>query len=162
MASKTPDLVKIYCGDKPSLPTTGNYKRFGTRAECLRCGFGAGMFQYRWEPADSSPKPPPREQKGCLRVRFHPSGIVRGNQFGSNIPSGFSPRKAITSKYGRIAIWIAIAITLFAVLYYRTPSSLQDKKKDGSSRINKIKFTVVYVMLMGAISAIYALVIQNL
>ncbi len=37
---------KIYCGDKTYLPSS-EYKRFGTRQECLRSGFGAGMYSER-------------------------------------------------------------------------------------------------------------------
>ena len=37
---------KIYCGDKNYLPSS-EYKRFGSRQECLRSGFGAGMYSER-------------------------------------------------------------------------------------------------------------------
>jgi len=73
--------AKIYCGDKYSLPAGQDYTRFGTRNECLKCGFGAAMYQYKWAPADPSPMPPRRAQQGCLRTRRHVNGAVRGNQF---------------------------------------------------------------------------------
>lgn len=73
--------AKIYCGDKSSLPAGQDYTRFGTRNECLKCGFGAAMYQYRWAPADPAPMPPRRAQQGCLRSRRHANGAVRGNQF---------------------------------------------------------------------------------
>ena len=73
--------AKIYCGDKSNIPERGDYTRFGTRNECLKCGFGAAMYQYRWAPADRGTKPPPREREGCLRSRQRSKGVVRGNQF---------------------------------------------------------------------------------
>ena len=59
--------AKIYCGDMSNLPGGQGYSRFGTRNECLKCGFGAAMYKYRWEPADNQPRPPPRSRRGCLR-----------------------------------------------------------------------------------------------
>jgi hypothetical protein len=38
-------IPRIYCGNRNALPN--GYSRFGLRAECLRQGFGAGMFQER-------------------------------------------------------------------------------------------------------------------
>ena len=72
---------KIYCGDKPNLPVGQDYDRFGSRKECLTCGFGAAMYKYRWEPADVEPRSPPRARRGCLRPNIHARGHVQGNQF---------------------------------------------------------------------------------
>ena len=62
--------VKIYCGSKSALPS--GYGRFGTRYECMQCGYGSAMMQYKWSPASTSPKPPNRNRKGCYRPRRSP------------------------------------------------------------------------------------------
>ena len=62
--------VKIYCGSKSALPS--GYGRFGTRYECMQCGYGSAMMQYKWSPASNSPKPPNRNRKGCYRPRSSP------------------------------------------------------------------------------------------
>jgi len=74
--------VKIYCGDKPNLPIGHNYSRFGSRNECMKCGYGSAMYKYRWAAADNTPRPlSTRTRSGCLRSRNHDKGIIRGNQF---------------------------------------------------------------------------------
>ncbi len=70
------DNVKIYCGNG-ILPN--GYGRFGTRNECLKCGFGAAMMQYKWAPSSHDPRPPPRSKKGCYRPRNRP--MERGTNF---------------------------------------------------------------------------------
>jgi len=59
--------VKIYCGTKSTLPD--GYGRFGTRYECMQCGFGSALMQYKWAPASNDPRPPAREKRGCYRPR---------------------------------------------------------------------------------------------
>ena len=86
---------KIYCGDSSILPIS--HDRFGSRNECLKCGFGASMFKYRWAPADTGPKPPPRAREGCLRPRLNKKGKVMGNQFGG---SGLTERSSAASRLG--------------------------------------------------------------
>jgi hypothetical protein len=78
-------MSKIYCGDKPNLPGNKNYVRFGTRNECLKCGFGSAMYKYRWAPADNQPRPQRRTKPGCLRPRTLAQGNVRGNQFNRHV-----------------------------------------------------------------------------
>ena len=67
--------VKIYCGSKSALPS--EYGRFGTRYECMQCGYGSAMMQYKWSPASNSPKPPNRNRKGCYRPRSSPRSSPR-------------------------------------------------------------------------------------
>ena len=59
--------VKIYCGTKSILPD--GYGRFGTRYECMQCGFGSALMQYKWAPASNDPRPPARKKRGCYRPR---------------------------------------------------------------------------------------------
>ena len=59
--------VKIYCGTKSTLPD--GYGRFGTRYECMQCGFGSALMQYKWAPASNDPRPPARKKRGCYRPR---------------------------------------------------------------------------------------------
>ncbi len=61
-------MEKIYCGNK-GLPS--GYGRYGTRNECLKCGYGAAMMQYKWSPSSRDARPPRRSKKGCYRPR-HP------------------------------------------------------------------------------------------
>ncbi len=58
-------MEKIYCGNKQQLPD--GYGRYGERDECLKCGYGSAMMQYKWSPASNDPKPPVRARKGCWR-----------------------------------------------------------------------------------------------
>jgi hypothetical protein len=52
--SRTKQCNKFYCGDSDILPE--GYYRLGTRSECLRKGFGTGMYKERekWEMKDDS------------------------------------------------------------------------------------------------------------
>jgi hypothetical protein len=59
--------VKIYCGTSDNLPD--GYGRFGTRFECMRCGYGSAMMKYKWAPVSGDAKPPARARKGCYRAR---------------------------------------------------------------------------------------------
>jgi len=59
--------VKIYCGTSRNLPA--GYGRFGTRYECMQCGYGSATMRYKWAPASNSPKPPNKARKGCYRSR---------------------------------------------------------------------------------------------
>ena len=59
--------VKIYCGTSDNLPD--GYGRFGTRFECMRCGYGSAMMKYKWDPVSGDAKPPARARKGCYRSR---------------------------------------------------------------------------------------------
>ena len=58
-------MEKIYCGNKQQLPD--GYGRYGERDECLKCGYGSAMMQYKWSPPSNDPKPPGRAWKGCWR-----------------------------------------------------------------------------------------------
>ncbi len=60
-------MDRIYCGRKVFVPD--GYDRFGDRFECLQCGFGSAMMQYKWAPPSLDPQPPPREKKGCYRKK---------------------------------------------------------------------------------------------
>ena len=62
--------VKIYCGTSGNLPA--GYGRFGTRFECMRCGYGSAMMKYKWAPVSGDAKPPARARKGCYRARKSP------------------------------------------------------------------------------------------
>jgi len=62
--------VKIYCGTSSNLPA--GYGRFGTRFECMRCGYGSAMMKYKWAPVSGDAKPPARARKGCYRARKSP------------------------------------------------------------------------------------------
>ena len=59
--------VKIWCGNSANLPA--GYGRPGTPFECMRCGFGSAMMQYKWAPASGDARPPPRARRGCYRAR---------------------------------------------------------------------------------------------
>ena len=65
-------MEKIYCGNK-RIPS--GYGRYGTRNECLKCGFGAAMMQYKWSPPSRDRKPPRRSRKGCYRPRRRPKEV---------------------------------------------------------------------------------------
>ena len=60
-------MDRIYCGTKVFVPH--GYDRFGDRFECLRCGYGSAMMQFKWAPASHDPRPPPRNKKGCYRKK---------------------------------------------------------------------------------------------
>ena len=62
------NLDRIYCGSKHDVPD--EYDRMGTRNECLKCGFGAGMLKYKWKNPSLSPRPPPRNRRGCYRPKL--------------------------------------------------------------------------------------------
>ena len=70
------DQVKIYCGTSNDVPA--GYGRFGTRFECMRCGFGSAMMKYKWTAASGDAKPPPRARKGCYRSRSPGKKKARG------------------------------------------------------------------------------------
>ena len=135
---------RIYCGDFSNLPNT--YDRFGSRHECMQCGFGAAMMKYKWQAASKDPEYPSRNKKGCLRVRKHKKGTVKGNQFGktSGKTSGMSPNKDEPSYIYCITIWIIYCITLFCVLYFKKPNCVTDDSKD--KNINWSKFIKIYIL----------------
>ena len=151
--------AKIYCGDRSNLPGGQGYSRFGTRNECLKCGFGAAMYKYRWEPADNQPRPPPRAQRGCLRPRRHEQGAVRGNQFSQNArlrrrpslsPMRANPRGNLVMA---IAVWVVASVASFLVLY-KVPPSVVTEMKHGKRVINRGKFLAMYVVIISVITAV--------
>lgn len=160
--------VKIYCGDKSRLPGNQGYSRFGTRNECLKCGFGSAMYKYRWAPADEAPMPPPREREGCLRDRIHSQGVVRGNQFleeaeididlspplhGSNNEPRVEPRVLNKQMIIAISIWfVACAVTF--VLMYTIPPSFVITMENQKKVINWSKFIGIYFGIVAIITAI--------
>ena len=96
------NMEKIYCGDNVVLPPA--YDRDGTRNECLKCGFGAAMMKYKWEPAALGPRPPPRARSGCLRPVNNdnnnpPSDNIRNwileelDRRRNNLPGSGTPRR---------------------------------------------------------------------
>ena len=93
------DQVKIYCGTSNNVPT--GYGRFGNRFECMRCGFGAAMMQYKWAPASGDARPPPRARKGCYRSRspkktkagVKPRNSPKKKSKGKGKGKGKSPKK---------------------------------------------------------------------
>ena len=133
---------RIYCGDLKNLPQT--YNRFGSRWECMQCGFGAAMMKYKWKPASKDPKYPARNKKGCLRDKNHRKGIVKGNQFGKVSGSDMSPEeshKEYVVCY--IIIWIVYCISLFYILYVKKPDCVTDNSKD--KNIIWSKFMLFYI-----------------
>ena len=177
--------AKIYCGDRSDLPGGQGYSRFGTRNECLKCGFGAAMYKYRWEPADDQPRPPPRAQQGCLRPRRHDRGAVRGNQFvdqprGARPPPppprlspSFPPEdpphdldlprpqdrgvRSSTKRIIAIAVWVVACIVAFVLLYKFPPNAIT-KIEDKKKVIKWDKFAGVYTLIITGIAAVTALI----
>ena len=74
-------MEKIYCGNK-RIPS--GYGRYGTRNECLKCGFGAAMMQYKWSPPSRDRKPPRRSRKGCYRPRRRPKEVPPSRSYSRN------------------------------------------------------------------------------
>jgi hypothetical protein len=151
-------MAKIYCGDRSNLPAGGNYARFGTRNECLKCGFGAAMYKYRWVAADNQPKPPPRTQRGCLRSRNHAQGNVRGNQFNRR-GGGYSPARHLGrfAPSWSIAMGIVTSVVAF-VLLYKFPPHFITKREKNKDVIDWGKFAGVYALIIVGIAAIATLI----
>ena len=144
---------KIYCGDQTNLP--GSYNRFGTRYECLQCGFGAAMNKYKWEPASREPRGPRREQQGCFREMNNPRGNVKGNQFRGSSPS--QPHQvpgSYTKLYGRerkvglactILLWLLLCTALFLGLYLGKPGLIMVTDNNKERKISWGRFSAVYI-----------------
>ncbi len=168
--------AKIYCGDMSNLPGGQDYDRFGTRNECLKCGFGAAMYKYRWAAPDNQPRPPPRAQQGCLRSRQHDLGAVRGNQF-MDRRRGAHPRRlsppfppenpphldlrrpqdgARTKLITAIAVWVIACIVAF-VLLYKVPPTAITKIENKKKVIAWDKFAGVYALIIAGITAVVVL-----
>ena len=172
--------AKIYCGDRSNLPGGQGYARFGTRNECLKCGFGAAMFKYRWEPADNQPRPPPRAQQGCLRSRRHDRGVVRGDQFAGgpreapppprlspSLPPQSPPHHGLvapqvggarsrTKLIVAISVWVLACAVAF-VLLYKIPPSAVTKIENKKRVIKWDKFAGIYALIVGGITAVVVL-----
>ena len=159
-------MQKYIVGDKSNLPGRQGYSRFGTRNECLKCGFGAAMYKYRWEPADNQPMPPPRSRQGCLRARRHSKGEVKGNQFSRRTgrtfsPQQFSPTFSLQNHHRTklivaIMVWSLACAVAFVVLYKNPPDAItkiENKKKV----IKWDKFAGVYALIISGITAIVIL-----
>ncbi len=141
--------MKIYCGDRSTLPS--GYNRFGTRNECLKCGYGSSMYKYRWAPADNSPMPPRRARQGCLRPR-HRGGTVRGNQFTtSNRDINNQAIIDRTRLIIAISIWVLASIMTF-VLMYTFPPSIVMKVENDKKIINWGKFIALYTAIVMSIT----------
>jgi len=159
--------AKIYCGDQSNLPGRQGYSRFGTRNECLKCGFGAAMYKYRWEPADNQPMPPPRSRQGCLRTRRHPRGEVKGNQFSRRSGGTSSPRQQFSPPFSlqnhhrtkliiAIMIW-SLACAVAFVLLFKNPPDAITKMENKKKVIKWDKFAGVYALIISGITAIVIL-----
>lgn len=173
--------VRIYCGDKTQLPE--GRERFGTRYECLQCGFGAGAY--------GSKNKSNKKSKGCLRPRW-PKGKdgydVIANQFsptltfsagtkqgrkqglliGKRRTSTSSP-KSITSgnKNMMLAItfiiWLVLSGLAFVLLYkfplkFFSYKSVEGKNYKSKTNIHWKKFGIVYSIIL-AILTLTALVV---
>ena len=171
--------AKIYCGDRSNLPGGQGYDRFGTRNECLKCGFGAAMYKYRWAAPDDQPRPPRRARQGCLRSRRHDRGAVRGNQFVVR-PRGARPRRlsppfppedpphldlrrpqdrgvrSRTKLITAIAVWVIACIVAF-VLLYKVPPTAITKIENKKKVIAWDKFAGVYALIIAGITAVVVL-----
>ena len=154
--------AKIYCGDKTNLPRT--YNRFGSRYECLQCGYGAATAKYKWEPASTEPRWPDR-RPGCLRSARNRHGNVRGNQFTQHrrahtSSSNMSPslRQELDSKFPwycphkkyiiPILIWFLLCALVFLVLYKKRPQIVTETDVNGKQQINWPKFAGIYSLMV--------------
>lgn len=147
--------AKIYCGDRSDLPGNQNYTRFGTRNECLKCGFGAAMYKYRWAAPDNIPRPPLRARQGCLRSERHDRGDVRGNQFiGGRRDPGRPYLRERTKLIVTISVWLLICIATFVLLYMISPdpvTKIENKKKV----IKWDTFIIIYSLIVMSITSLF-------
>ena len=91
--------VKIWCGNSANLPA--GYGRPGTPFECMRCGFGSAMMQYKWAPASGDARPPPRARRGCYRARSpkkKKAGVKPRNSPKKKKKAGVKPRNSPKKK----------------------------------------------------------------
>ena len=151
---------RIYCGDGSNLPR--DYNRFGSRYECMQCGFGAAMTKYKWQPASGHKKLPERKKKGCLRPAQHKKGSVQGNQF--NKLRGMSPEQGdVRVQKGKyIVIWTVISIALFAILYFTKPDFITKTDDNKVKHIVWEKFAALYIPVVILLAVIMIFIIHRL
>ena len=155
---------RIYCGDGSALPN--DYDRFGSRYECMQCGFGAAMMKYKWEPVSTDTKLPPREEKGCRRVKQHKKGVISGNQFinaddDAEMRENYSefassPGEGERTKFSVkkktiicIIVWFVLSAALFLALFFGKPNivmvqTISTEKK----RIDWCRFVTLYCIIV--------------
>ena len=141
---------RIYCGDSTQLPKSAY--RFGTRFECLQCGYGAALYAKTKQSGGKARK------SGCLRVAHLPEGHVRANQFTASPGHSLSPksaaRKAPTLQY-TILIWLLLCVLLFVVLYVTRPKLVTSKNStSGKYEINWAQFAKIYTLLASGVTVI--------
>ena len=153
---------RIYCGDGSSLPT--DYNRFGSRYECMQCGFGAAMMKYKWEEKSTDIKLPPRDKKGCLRPKQHKKGVINGNQFvlvseDSDMDSFAifaSPEEGEGNKF-RIKkktiiiclVWFVLSAALFLAFFFGKPNIIMEQTvSTEQKRIDWRRFIIIYCILV--------------
>jgi len=164
---------RIYCGDGSALPN--DYDRFGSRYECMQCGFGAAMMKYKWEPVSTDTKLPPREEKGCRRVKQHKKGVISGNQFintdddaemrekypefasspgegdGEHDVEGESTKFSVKKKtIICIAVWFVLSAALFLALFFGKPEivMVQTISTEKKKRIDWCRFLTLYCIVV--------------
>ena len=88
--------VRIYCGTK-RLPS--GYGRYGTRYECLQCGYGSAMSKY-----SGRPKKRGRPQ-GCFRPGLFSTSVGVGAGVGVGVSVGVFLLTLFITKWGLSMGW---------------------------------------------------------
>tara|TARA_B100001059_G_C17677197_1_gene497724 strand:- start:452 stop:817 length:366 start_codon:yes stop_codon:yes gene_type:complete len=106
------------------------------------------MYKYRWAEADPTPRPPNRENPGCMRITVHPNGIVRGNQFVEQ--NDMSPKMASASSKTKVLVLLTtlIAIITFVLMYKFPPQLVLVYSDNGKKQINWVKYTIMYLAIV--------------
>lgn len=106
--------VRIYCGTK-RLPS--GYGRYGTRYECLQCGYGSAMSKYSGRPKKRG------RPRGCFRPGlFSTSGAGGSGWMGVGVGMGIFLLTLFITKWGLSMgwldslIWACVLVLVFTIL----------------------------------------------